>query len=296
MKNSDITNPLFREAVESIDSGNIYLLQQLLEANPELVTKRLDTPNEEGYFKNPYLLWFIANNPIRYDKLPDNIVEITRIILKVLQENRDDNYQHIVDYTLGLVCTGRIPKECGVQIPLMEVLIKEGARVKGNVLGPIGEGNFEAAKFLLAKGSDYNLATAVGLDKMDDVKEFAKKANASELYVALVVASFFGKADFISLLIKTGADVNGKGNPEDFGGFHSHASALHQAVYSSSLTSVKLLLQAGAKLDATDRIYHGTPLGWAIYMQTEEGHDKEKKRKFAEIEAYIRKHLEKSET
>jgi Ankyrin repeats (many copies) len=285
MKNSDITDPVFRDAVDAIDSGNISLLQQLLETNPQLVTRRLDIPIE-GYFANPYLLWFVADNPIRHEKLPSNIVEVTRIIIEALQKNPDDNYQYQVDYTLGLVCTGRIPKECAVQIPLMELLIKEGARVKGSVLGPIGQHNFEAAKFLLDKGSDYNLATAVGLDEMDDVKRLVKKATVSELYVALVVASFFGRVDMISSLIESGANVNGRGEQKDFGGFHSHATALHQAVYSGSLEAVKLLVKAGADLNATDKAYDGTPLGWAMYMQTEEGDDIGKK-KYKEIENYL---------
>ncbi|HEX5152720.1 MAG TPA: ankyrin repeat domain-containing protein [Parafilimonas sp.] len=289
MKNSDIQDPLFRKAVEAIDAGNISLLQQLLEANPELVTKRLDAPNE-GYFKNPYLLWFVADNPIRHEKLPSNIVDITQTILKALQDNPGDNYQHQVDYALGLVCTGRIPKECGVQIPLMELLISNGARVKGSVLGPIGQHNFEAAKFLLAKGADYNLATAVGLDQVEDVKRLLKNVTASELYVALVVASFFGKADIISLLIQAGVDVNGHGERKDFGGFHGHASPLHQAVYSGSLESVRLLLEAGANLNATDKAYNGTPLGWAEYMQTEAGYTEEDRKKFAAIEDFLRTH------
>lgn len=215
----------------------------MLETNPELVTRPLSTPSEDGYFKNPYLLWFVADNPIRHERLPSNIVEVTRVIIDALQKNKNDNYQHIIDYTLGLVATGRIPKECGVQIPLMELLINKGAKVKGSVLGPIGQHNFEAAIYLLEKGSDYNLATAVGLGRIEDVKRFVKDATASELYVALVVASFFGKADMISLLIKAGVDVNGHGEQKDFGGFHSHASALHQAVYSSSLEAVKLLVE-----------------------------------------------------
>lgn len=286
MKNSDIADTLFREIVEAIDSGNTIALQQLLEANPGLVTKRLDTPNEKGYFANPYLLWFVADNPIRHEKLPSNIVEITKNIIDVLQKNHDDNYQFIVDYTLGLVATGRIPKECGVQIPLMELLINHGAKVKGSVLGPIGQHNFEAAKYLLDKGSDYNLATAVAFDRTDDVKEFLKTATVSELYVALVVASFFAKADMISSLISAGADVNGSGNNEDFGGFHSHASALHQAVSSGSLEAVKILVEAGANLKATDKAYNGTPLSWAMYMQTEEN-DETAKKKYKEIENYL---------
>lgn len=288
MKTADITDLLFKEAVDAIDSGNIATLQRLLDANPSLVTSRLTTPNEEGYFKDPYLLWFVADNPIRHHKLPPNIVEVTATIIKALQKYRNGSYQHQLDYALGLVATGRIPKECGVQIPLMELLIQEGAKVKGSVLGPIGQRNFEAALFLLNRGSDYDVATAVGLDRLDDVRKLSKTSTPSQLYVALVVASFFGKADVIALLIGAGADVNGHGDQKDFGGFHSHASALHQAVYSGSLDSVKALVQAGANLNATDKAYTGTPLGWAIYMQTEEGYTVEERKKFAEIEAYLK--------
>lgn len=289
MKNSDITNNLFREAVEAIDSGDINALTSLLEASPDLVSRPLETPNEQGYFKDPYLLWFVADNPIRHEKLPANIVGVARVIVEALRKAAVDNYQHIVDYTLGLVCTGRIPRECRVQIPLMDMLINEaGAQVKGSVLGAIGQRNFEAAVYLLDKGADYNAATAIGLNRMDDVEGLIKEASASQLYVALVVASFFGKADMISLLIQSGVDVNGSGTKEDFGGFHSHASALHQAVFSGSLESVKLLVNGGADLNAMDKAYSGTPLGWAIYMREEEASSPEEKDSFAAIEAFLK--------
>jgi hypothetical protein len=64
VKNSDITHPLFREAVEMIDAGNLTALEQLLTRHPQLASERLDVPSE-GYFKKPYLLWFVADNPIR---------------------------------------------------------------------------------------------------------------------------------------------------------------------------------------------------------------------------------------
>ena len=284
MENSDINETLFAEAVEAIDNGNVNALQRLLKANPNLTTKRLDTPTEKGYFANPYLLWFVADNPIRHEKLPPNIIEVTQTIIKSLKDNLHDNYQNQLDYTLGLVSTGRIPRECKVQIPLMELLINEGAKVKGSVLGSIGEHNFEAAKYLLTKGADNNLATAVGLDEFEDIKNLATNATASELYVALVVASFFGKIKMISFLIKAGANVNGHGKPKDFGGFHSHANPLHQAVSSGSLEAVKLLVEEGANLNATDKIYNGTPLSWAMHLLRVEN---DKKKYFKEIENYL---------
>lgn len=287
MKNSEITDIPFREAVEAIDSGNVSALQQLLAADASLAVRRLDKP-EQGYFAHPYLLWFVADNPIRHEKLPPNIVDVAEVIIGALKKSGDGNYSFIVGYTMGLVCTGRIPKECKVQIPLMELLVENGAAVKGSVLGSIGQHNFEAARWLLDKGAKYDLATAVGLDDVEGARRLAKDATPSELYVALVVAAFFGKAGMIALLIAAGADVNGSGSKEDFGGFHSHASALHQAVYSGSLESVRLLVEAGASLTATDRAYQGTPLGWSMYMQEEEADGEEEKKKFAEIERYLR--------
>jgi Ankyrin repeats (3 copies) len=286
MKNNDSSSTLFYKAVAAIDTGDIELLKELLHTNPQLVTKPLDTPNSKGYFKNPYLLWFIADNPIRHEKLPANIAAITKIIIEALQKSNHKNYQHIIDYTLGLVCTGRIPKECGVQIDLMELLINEGAKVKGSVLGPIGQRNFEAAEFLINKGASYNLGTAVGLNKLDDMKKIIKTATPKKLYVALVVASFFGNADVISLLLAAGANANGKADSKDFGGFHSHATALHQAVFSGSLQCVKLLTAAGAKLNVTDKGHNGTPAEWAEYMQTE-SKDEAAKNNFKEIASYL---------
>jgi len=63
--------------------------------------------------------------------------------------------------------------------------------------------------------------------------------------------------------------------------------ALHQAVFSGSPEAVKLLVEAGARLDLKDRIYEGTPLDWAEYGLTEEKNEEERKRKKAIID-YLR--------
>jgi peptide-methionine (S)-S-oxide reductase len=141
---------------------------------------------------------------------------------------------------------------------------------------------------LLGKGADYNLATAVGLGDVENAKRLVPHSTPSERYVALVVAAFFGRADVVALLIDAGLDVNGGGTSADFNGFHSHASALHQAVYSGSLDSVKRLVEAGASLTATDKAYQGTPLDWARHMQTEAGIDEGERKNYAVIESYLR--------
>ena len=89
MDSSDIKDPLFREAVEAIDNGNISSLQSLLKRNPELISKRLDNPTD-GYFAHPYLMWFVAENPIRHEKLPANIIDVTRVLFKPLKDFLND--------------------------------------------------------------------------------------------------------------------------------------------------------------------------------------------------------------
>lgn len=286
MNNSDSKDPVFREAVEAIDTGNLASLQNLLEKNPQLISERLDSP-DEGYFKYPYLLWFVADNPIRHEKLPANIIAVTKMLIDAARKNAADSFQQQIEYTLGLVATGRIPGESGVQNEWIDLLIDNGA-APGNGIGALAHGNIDAAKHLIKRGGKLTLATAVGLDLEDDVFRLASGATKTDLEVALMMAAFFGKSKMISFLIESGVDVNAY--IDSSSGFHSHATALHQAVFSGSLEAVKILADAGADLNTKDRIYNGTALTWAIYMQAEEP-DEMKKKKYAEIEGFLSNRL-----
>ncbi|QEC78280.1 ankyrin repeat domain-containing protein [Mucilaginibacter ginsenosidivorax] len=285
MKNADITNPLFRQAVEAIENGDIGLLTILIAENRQLVQDKLDLP-EPGYFQDPYLLWFVADNPIRNSTLPPNIADVTQLLVGFVKEFAAGTMQHQLDYALGLVATGRIPRECGVQIALMDVLIDAGAKPGGG-LGALAHGNFDAASHLIKRGGKLTLAAAIGLDRMDDVIRFTAGADKAELLVALTVAGFYGKPHMVTYLLNLGADPNGY--PENNKGFHSHATPLHQAVYSGSLECVKLLVEAGARLDMPDKVYNGTPLGWALHMQNDESPNEEARKNFAEIAEYLRR-------
>jgi len=288
MNNSDFKDPLFRKAVEAIDTGNLVSLNDLLDKNPSLISQRLDTPTE-GYFANPYLIWFVADNPVRNDKLAANIIDITGTLIQYIQRHAPETLEEQIDYTLGLVATGRIARESGLQIDLMDLLINAGAK-PGNGIGALAHGNKAAAKHLIKRGGELTLTTAIGLDQLDDVLRLLNKATNSDKQTALIASAFLGRADMIKLLIESDADVNAYIDRSS--GFHSHATALHQAVYNGSLESVKLLIDAGADLNAKDRIYDGTPLAWAKYMQKEEK-DKSKRGKFAEIEKYLINKMEK---
>lgn len=284
MKTTDITDPIFLQAVNAIDNGWMDELQTLIQQHPHLVRGKLITPNEDGYFKDPYLIYFVADNPIRNEKLPDNIVEITSFLTDTVKCEVPDTWQQQITYTLGLVATGRIPRESGKQIAMMDVLIDAGA-TPGGGMGALAHGNIDAANHLIDRGGKLTLSSAVLLGRKADIERLADSASDNEKLTALTAAAFYGKVELMKYLLGIGANPNGY--PEQNSGFHSHATPLHQAIYSTSLDAVRLLVEAGASLTATDKAYSGTPLGWAMYMQTETNSETEKAA-YARIEDYLK--------
>jgi RNA polymerase sigma factor (sigma-70 family) len=137
MDNPENLDPLFRTAVSAIDAGDVSALERLLAVHPRLLRERLDSPGDwlramvgnalEGYFRQPYLLWFVAENPVRNNKLRKNIAQVTRTIIQAGQRERVDSLSDQLNYTLGLVSTGRVARQCGVQRELINVLIDAGA-------------------------------------------------------------------------------------------------------------------------------------------------------------------------
>ena len=266
MNNLEI-DKLFREAVSLIDAGQTDDLQRLLTANPQLVRVRLESPGDwlrdlvdgalEGYFKQPYLLWFVAENPIRHEELPPNIVEITSTIIAAAKQEHVQSLPEQLDYALGLVVTGRVPREAGMQLPLMDVFIDAGA-TPGAGHGALSGRNLDAAAHLLKRGGELTLATAICLDRDADVERLAREASTGDKQIALVTAALNGRAKALARLLQLGVDIDAYST-----GIHPHATALHHAVDSGSLDAVKVLVEAGARLDTKDKIYNGTPLDWA---------------------------------
>ncbi|HEX3385814.1 MAG TPA: ankyrin repeat domain-containing protein [Mucilaginibacter sp.] len=283
MTSKYVNDPLFSQAITAIDTGDLALLKELIEEHPSLIAERLDSPTGD-YFDSPYLIWFLADNPIRNGKLPDNIVEITAMLAAAVKQYAPETAAQQLDYALGLVATGRIPRESGRQIQMMDVLIDAGAK-PGSGEGALAHGNAEAAQHLIERGGKLTLSTAVGLERIDEVNRMLPIAAPAERITALTTAAFRRNVTTLTHLLKAGVDPNGY--PEKEGGFHSHATPLHQAVASGSLACVKLLLEAGAKTDARDTVYDDTPLGWAMYMQTETD-DEGMRNKYKSIEAYLR--------
>lgn len=249
-----IQDPTFRLAVELLDAGDADGLHEHLTANPHLV--RQSVAFEGGnYFQNPKLLEFVAENPIRRGSLPPNIVEVARIILEA-GAKLDANS---INETLSLVCSGSVARESGLQIPLIDLLCDYGANPDSALKAALGHGEFGAVEALLRRGAKRDLPTMAAHGSTPEVAALLPEATANERHEALAYASMFGHEKILRLLLDSGVDPN-RFNPE---GIHSHSTPMHQAALGGHLAAVKVLVEAGAKLDTRDILFGATPLDWA---------------------------------
>lgn len=301
MDDAGMLDSLFREAVLAIDTGDVPSLERLLAAHPRLVRYRLDHPGAwlrdkvgdaiAGFFRQPYLLWFVAEDPVRNGKLPGNIAQVAGTIIEAAKREGVDGLQEQLDYALRLVCWSWIARECDVQIALIDVLLDAGASVDGRIVyqsrfgthsdAAIYNGNFAAAEYLLERGAPLTLTTALCLARWDDVERLATTATLGEKQDAFVQAALSGNAEALRRMLALGVDPTTVSARNQ-----SHGTALHHAVWSGSLDSVRVLIEAGADLNRRDTIYDGTPLGWAKYGEQEQKEESRAKQ-YGAIAAYL---------
>ncbi len=260
-----IEDATFRRAVDLIDAGDVEGLRAHLQAHPGLGHQRVEFEGG-NYFRNPTLLEFIAENPVRHSKLPSNIVEIAKVILDAGVEPSSLNE------TLMLVATGCVPRGCGVQVPLIDLLCERGADPNPAAEAAAVLFEVEAAKVLLERGARITVALAAALGDTDEARQLLPKGESHERHLALALASQYGHAEIVRLLLDAGEDPN-RFNPV---GGHSHSTPLHQAAGNGHLEVVKLLVERGAKTDVKDILFGGTPAGWGKYAGKKE------------VEAYLR--------
>lgn len=251
----------FREAVAAMDAGDVAGLQALLSAHPRLLRERADCG--EGYFHHPYLLWFVAENPVRNGRLPANVARVAQAIVRAAEREGVESLPGQLDCTLGLVCSGRVPRECGVQGELIDVLMDAGAQPDGAMRAAVAHGEVDAVRHLLRRGAPLTLAAAAALGDADGVARLLPASSAGDRGDALIAAALRGHPHVLRTLVASGVEVSAYGAE----GFHPHATALHQAVASGSLDAVRVLVDAGADLRLRDRIYRGTALDWAVHLE-----------------------------
>jgi peptide-methionine (S)-S-oxide reductase len=251
-----IEDDRFRRAVELLDEGDADGLGKLLDEHPELVRQRVSFP-EDDYFRNPALLAFVAENPVRRDALPTNIVAIAKLLLDRGAQDDVDS----VNETLGLVSSGRVTRECGVQGALIDLLCDYGADPEAAVLAAIVHGEFDAVSNLMRRGARPDVRVAAGLGNLEQVRGSVLNASTEMLQGALGLSAQFGRTEIVGILLAHGADPNRLNSP----GLHAHSTPLHQAACGGHLDTVRCLVKHGALLDIRDTIWNGTALDWARY-------------------------------
>lgn len=249
-----IADAAFRRGVELIDDGDVAGLREHLRNHPRLVHDRVSFEGE-NYFTRPTLLEFVAENPVRHESLPPNIVEIAELIIAAGAPAM------AITSTLSLVSSGRVPRECGLQVSLIELLCSRGARADDAITPALVHGEFEAVETLLRHGGTMDVAVAAGLGRTADVRQTLPSADSLSRHRALALAAQHGHAEIVTLLLSAGEEPN-RYNPV---GCHSHSTPLHQAALAGHLQVVQILVQHGARADLHDTLYKGTALDWAEY-------------------------------
>lgn len=250
-----IRDPAFRDAVAAIHAGDIDALERVVDREPRLLHERIREPScyreapREQYFLDPQLLWFVANNPILVDRMPANIVDVTRALLTWGAEG--------LDVTLGLVMTSASAREQGHQNALIEVLLAEGATATAESIdSALAHGELDAVRAL---GGPLTVSSAAAFGKAEELGRLLVGAGPSELQSALALAVINGETQAARVALDAGADVNACGP------VHGHSIALHQAALHDDVELLELLIAHGARVDQRDALWEGTPRDWALH-------------------------------
>lgn len=250
-----IADPTFRAAVMAIQSGDEVELARLLDARPALLTERAIEPSviPRGYFSDPKLFWFIANNPTLIPRSPPNLQAVARLMIARGVEAAD------LTYALELVMTnGQMTAE--EQIGLSAVLVEAGAETtRQGLLMTLGHGQTAVVAWLVGNGRPLDAATAAGLGRTDALPGLLARATPTEVHDALALAVINHRPEAVRMCLDAGAD------PSAFMPVHAHSTPLHQAALDGDLETMTLLVEAGARLDTPDALWRGTPLGWATH-------------------------------
>jgi len=256
----------FEEAADAIVSGDIDTLTRLLNENPELIHERSTREHRCT------LLHYVGANGFEgfRQKSPKNAVEIAELLLESGADvDAVTSGEMGVGTTLGLVATSVHPHRAGVQIPLLELLIKHGASVEGlpgkwNPLrAALANDRPEAARFLAEKGTTLDLQGAAGVGFLDVVKSYFNddgrlKPNATreQFEKGFIFACEYGRRDVVDFMLDKGVDLAAGANTDQ--------TALHLAAHRGQLDIINLLIDRGAPLEVFN-CYGGTVLGQALW-------------------------------
>ena len=251
----------FEAAAEAIIRGDEAKLQELLRKNPGLIRARSTREH------NATLLHYVSANGVEgyRQKSPPNAARITKILLDAGADIEAEADVYGGGCTaLGLVATSTPPKEAGVQIPVMDVLLEHGAQIehpdlagKGAdaVYACLANGCPEAAEYLADHGGRMGLIGAAGIGRLDVVQQLADAADGSRREMALRYAAGYGRREIVQFLLDRGVNVDGHHNDGQ--------TALFYAILGDHVDVVRLLLKHGARSDIMTQ--NGPVFGAALW-------------------------------
>ena len=264
----------FELAVEAVITGDVAALTAMLARDPDLVRARSArvTPFDPPVHRATLLHYIAANGVEGYrQKTPPNAVDVATTLLRAGAEvdALADMYGGQAT-TMSMLVSSSPPAAAGLQTALAETLLDFGAAIDGAGSGAwtsplmtaLVFGFRDTAEALVRRGARIDtLAATAGLGGLDDARRLLPGASADDRHRAMALAAAHGHVEIVRLLLDAGEDPN-RYNPK---GSHAHSTPLHQAIAGGHDGVVRLLVERGARLDIEDTIYHGTPLGWAVY-------------------------------
>ncbi len=261
----------FESAADAIVTGNVDALTELLRADPALVHAR--SAREHGA---TLLIYVSANGVEGYrQRSPKNVVDAARILLDAGAEVDATADVYGADCTtLLLVATSTPPRQAGVQIPLLELLLERGAEIdrpqkgSGIVRHALANGCPEAAAFLVERGARINLEAASALGRLDVVKTYLDSdgtlsgATEAQKREAFFWACGYGEDAVVEFLLAHGADLTAQDSDGQTG--------LHWAAIGGHPSTVELLVHRKAPLEVKNK-YGGTVLGQTLWSAAHGG-------------------------
>lgn len=248
-----IRDPAFRAAVAAIHAGDLDGLRRLLALHPGLVRDRAIEPAcyPRDYFRDPRLLWFVADNPTLVAAMPANSVALAAAIIDAGAERAD------LEYTLGLVMTSLPARRQGLQRPLMRLLLERGAAMPDDLRSVLAHHERDAVAALLEMGLALTAPIAAGMGRTAELPALLAAADRGQVDLALSLAVINRETAAARQCLEAGAD------PERPLAVHAHAWPVHEAALNDDVAMLELLVAHGARLDRRDTLWQGTPLGWA---------------------------------
>ena len=263
----------FEAAAHAIVSGDLETVKRLLRQHPDLIRTRSTREHRAT------LLHYVAANGVEgYRQVsPKNIADITEVLVAAGADvDADPDVYGGGCTTLGLVATSSPPRDAGVQLEVIDVLLRAGARMDlpgsvGNngalIRGCLANGQPEAASYLVSRGAPLDLVGAAGVGRIDVVQDFfGDDAGGSRTSVttaavaeAFAFACIYGQAGVVEFLLRRGFEVDTE--LRNHGEGHT---GLHVAAFHGHLEVVKLLLSHSARVEVTDKTWGTAPLMWAL--------------------------------